>query len=367
MERAAAIGINSSNFCKLIFVTDQGANLIAALQDHERYNCVIHCINLVLKHAFDRNEFPDLEPLHNLIANASTIVKYMKKSGKIDDLPHQLIAAGPTRFNTNYYMLASIQQNFEQLDTMLNISNPSSNNGSTEPEKRKSFFVDKHLIDQLIPFLERFNYAIKSLQFDKIPTFGEVPLWVTKFFPKLFIPTEDDSNQMKMLKAECSKLFRIKVNICKEHKFACALNPDFRSLDFLREEEREGVHSLLGDKMLSIDIENQNNALPTPSTSSAFDEFKTRTEVDAETEFKIYILTAKLKPAQSVLEWWKENEHIYPRLSKIAKKLLAIPCSNTASERIFSSAGFTLNEKRTGLSPYVVDKLMFLKSNLNNN
>ena len=64
-----------------------------------------------------------------------------------------------------------------------------------------------------------------------------------------------------------------------------------------------------------------------------------------------------------LLGWWKEKECLYPKLSIVAKKYLAIPSSSVPSERIFSLAGSIVSKKRSQLSPDNVNKMIFLNKN----
>ena len=70
-------------------------------------------------------------------------------------------------------------------------------------------------------------------------------------------------------------------------------------------------------------------------------------------------------PARStkIFEWWKVNEPRFPNISKLAKSILCIPATSTASERIFSSAGTTISKKRNCLKPENMDKILFLNKN----
>ena len=65
-----------------------------------------------------------------------------------------------------------------------------------------------------------------------------------------------------------------------------------------------------------------------------------------------------------VLAWWKTHETHLPILSKIAKKILAIPASSAKSERVFSTGGLVITAKRGRLSPSKVEDLILLKQNL---
>jgi len=61
-----------------------------------------------------------------------------------------------------------------------------------------------------------------------------------------------------------------------------------------------------------------------------------------------------------LINFWKSKATSSPTLSKLARGLLGIPATSTSSERAFSLAGRTLEERRTQLSPHTVDGLLFL-------
>jgi len=61
-----------------------------------------------------------------------------------------------------------------------------------------------------------------------------------------------------------------------------------------------------------------------------------------------------------VSAWWKSQTDIYPRLSLLAKTILTIPANSAPSERVFSTAGLTVNAIRNSLAPSTVDKVVFI-------
>lgn len=65
------------------------------------------------------------------------------------------------------------------------------------------------------------------------------------------------------------------------------------------------------------------------------------------------------------LKWWMNNGYKYPMLSNIAKYYLTVPGTSVPSERVFSTAGDIVTSQRSCLNPEDVDKLIFLKKNLN--
>ncbi len=64
------------------------------------------------------------------------------------------------------------------------------------------------------------------------------------------------------------------------------------------------------------------------------------------------------------LAYWKINGVRFPLLQKLAKRLLSVPASSTASERIFSKAGSILTKKRMTLKPQWVHKILYVHENL---
>ena len=67
----------------------------------------------------------------------------------------------------------------------------------------------------------------------------------------------------------------------------------------------------------------------------------------------------------NLLEFWKSQTTILPKLSALARKVLGPPSSGTPSERLFSDAGNVFTVKRTNLSSEKLDDLLFLMWNKN--
>ena len=65
-----------------------------------------------------------------------------------------------------------------------------------------------------------------------------------------------------------------------------------------------------------------------------------------------------------VVEFWKDNRFLFPKLFVVANRVLCIPATSAASERLFSVAGRMLEKRRTSLSAGSLNNLLFLHSNL---
>lgn len=64
----------------------------------------------------------------------------------------------------------------------------------------------------------------------------------------------------------------------------------------------------------------------------------------------------------NVMQWWQQNSANYPRLSKLAIRILSIPASNMSTHRSFALAGNIVSEKHNKFSPKTVDSILFLNS-----
>ena len=64
------------------------------------------------------------------------------------------------------------------------------------------------------------------------------------------------------------------------------------------------------------------------------------------------------------LDWWKTQSQTLPILSNISKKYLCVCGTSVPSERLFSQAGYLVNNLRTKLTPEHVNMLVFLAKNL---
>ena len=62
-----------------------------------------------------------------------------------------------------------------------------------------------------------------------------------------------------------------------------------------------------------------------------------------------------------ILQWWKSHAKTFPILSMLARDVLSIPVSTVSSEQAFSTAGRIIEERRTCLTPEMVEVLTCVK------
>lgn len=64
-----------------------------------------------------------------------------------------------------------------------------------------------------------------------------------------------------------------------------------------------------------------------------------------------------------ILAFWKKTEATLPLLSWLARRVLCIPASSSASERTFSTGGQVISASRTLLNAEMAEDLIWLKKN----
>lgn len=73
-----------------------------------------------------------------------------------------------------------------------------------------------------------------------------------------------------------------------------------------------------------------------------------------------YMAEPEIDIGMDTLLWWKQHEVSYPLLSQCAKRFLGIPATSVPCERIFSSAGSIISQKRASLLPKTAEVLVLL-------
>lgn len=63
------------------------------------------------------------------------------------------------------------------------------------------------------------------------------------------------------------------------------------------------------------------------------------------------------------LRWWEENSDRCSLLSKLARQYLVVQGTSVPSERVFSTCGDTVNQKRSCLTGEHVSEIVFLNIN----
>lgn len=208
-----------------------------------------------------------------------------------------------------------------------------------------------------------------------------------------FEPCKDDTDMTREMKLVMTSDFSSRYMdshdvLLKAYFLASALDPRFKGLPFLKNEERELVFSKLAvEASNTVQVDQQEDAeIPLPDTTeedeihsakkmkamdmlfgNTFQKMpetcplsRSASEVSRDEVLK-YRSMVPLPLTECALDWWNSHETELPILANLARSYLCIPATSVASERVFSTAGDIVSSQRSSLQPDCVDQLIFLK------
>ncbi|RXN27448.1 N-acetylneuraminate lyase [Labeo rohita] len=170
-QKLCEFGIDASLLSgRVVFVTDRGANIVAALRGYTRLNCNAHILNITLSSAFAPDVLAESTELSELLTSAKKLVKYFKHSGLQNSLKKSLKQSIETRWNSNYEMLDSILQQHEEICTLLLKNNQYERITQISANTLKT-----------VAFLKLFKEATNDLESDNSTPSASLPLpWSVK-------------------------------------------------------------------------------------------------------------------------------------------------------------------------------------------
>ncbi|KAK0137971.1 Zinc finger BED domain-containing protein 1 [Merluccius polli] len=184
---------------------------------------------------------------------------------------------------------------------------------------------------------------------------------------------------------------------------ASALDPRFKALPFLSEEEREQTYGKVIAEAASLEQEVRVEEKTPEDNARAAAAVTSDTEEDQEKELpsappakrSCTLLENLLGPAftnqapepisaytrakdemakyrlaltpslqEDPLLWWSVHQVLYPMIANVAKRYLCIPGSSVSAERVFSTAGDIVTAQRSTLKSEHIDQLVFLHKNV---
>ena len=83
-------------------------------------------------------------------------------------------------------------------------------------------------------------------------------------------------------------------------------------------------------------------------------------------ELKRYIQNAESISEEAdndCLDFWNSHAKVYPRIYKVAMRVLSVPATSAPVERVFSHGGIIMRPHRARLSDTNLSRLIFLKCN----
>lgn len=89
-----------------------------------------------------------------------------------------------------------------------------------------------------------------------------------------------------------------------------------------------------------------------------------RTTCSGILEVRQFIAEAPIQRSADPMKYWQRREAAYPRLSILARKYLSLVATSVPSERVFSTAGQVISERRSRLTTEHVEQILFMHENI---
>lgn len=382
-----------------VMVRDNGANIVKGCKEAGivSVSCFIHTLQLCVMETMDSQR-----SISDLVAVCKRIVGHFNHSSvacsKLKDIqtelnmtPKKLVQDVPTRWNSTFYMVKSIQEqkraltiyaadnNLEILtgnqwmlmESLLNLLEPleevtrrmSSNeafisevipvittlkkylNTDIDMEMENSFFgvgTMKNILYEQI--LKRFDTIFKN-KYYIIPTILE-PRFKIAFFQK---ESTEYAKQVLINEYSSSEPEELSNKDSEDDNLPLATLRNVLKSDGDSKETKSKLWQCFDEIALC-------------STQQDMDNLKNKNSINE--ELNIYLNFPLIERTENPAVWWKNKTNDFPILSKIVKKFLTVPASSVYSERTFSEAGNIYRDSRNRLLPTNAEKLIFLHHNL---
>ncbi|XP_038133614.1 E3 SUMO-protein ligase ZBED1-like [Cyprinodon tularosa] len=389
-------------------VTDNASNMniAAQLANVLRFRCFAHTLNLASQRAL---KLPAVTRLLVRVRRVTTFFRrstvafhVLREKQALLNLPlHKLITDVATRWNSAHDML----ERFLEQQPAIHAALLSTEVRKSEKEICTLTDSDITTAEEVVAAMKPMKVATLAVSEEASPTLSIVAPLHAQLIHELQDKPSDSTLTRELKTAMYQDLNKRYLNEKEALYKASALDPRFKALPFLSEDEREDVYngitaeatrtkwalqqSTSGLQSDSMDVDN-GSPNPKQEDMSAASSSKTSkrcsladllgqaygagaagpakklktAEDQAKDEMARYKEEASLALSDNPLGWWKEHESQYPFLSRVAKKHLSIPGTSVPSERVFSTAGDIITAKRSVISPEHLDQLLFLNKNI---
>ncbi|CAM4569208.1 unnamed protein product [Leuciscus chuanchicus] len=284
---------------KVVWVTDQGSNIVAALQPHRRLDCQDHIYNTVLRHALDITELSVTVPeVGGTLLAVKKVVHFSIKDVYVE-LHEKLESHGEAQ------RMADVSP--DVLDFFGQFSPPLLRSPAGVGRK-----VQIQSLHKLAIFLwPKYNQLRMFCETERNAILQDAKSWIANYRATSGNATEEPAREV-----------------------TSDTPPPAAKKRALSDFELEWENVAQGDV----------------------------TAVEDEVHIYLNLNPSKEYDDRDLLGWWNQHAKTIPLLSRLALHVLSIPASSSSSELVFSTAGKTLEERSTSLKPSTVDAGLFLHS-----
>lgn len=210
---------------------------------------------------------------------------------------------------------------------------------------------------------EPFCEAIRTLEADKTPTLHLVIPVICKLENHFNeCSTSESELQANLSKSVLAVLqYKKAALITDEHGIALCLDPLNKAQAYylLGAEKFGDIKRKFEEHVKAVVLD----TAPDVQSFNPFTQLTDRTQSpEASTELNQYY-TENINPTDyNITKWWQDNGHRFPRIAKVAKKILCIPASSASIERLFSTLKNMTPAERSSIKSETLTELVLYKS-----
>jgi Protein of unknown function (DUF 659)/hAT family C-terminal dimerisation region len=351
--------------------------------------CASHGLHLLVKDIFGATKtkkageaiptYPTNYPFENLLEFVSSVkdlVNYVRNhhalKAKLSELQklnggHELAKACATRWGSIKKMCESVLSNEPSLHTIVSdryFVLVATRAQAAERTKLKDFVTGPSFVvnlEKVIHILKPVDSLVVKYQSDKVPISEIWPDFVSLSgkFDKLVDENILSSSEHGYI---CGRIkHRADFMLGVGHGLAYLLDPRYLGEGMSDKQSKDHQDELM--KIPENDTDLAVNESRGFVLLQQFTEFTISAGNDKDSGSKHY--KALMNGYKTPLQYWQTNGKAWPELQVICKKLFSMSTSSAASERNFSIMKFIHSKDRNRLSPDKVEKLVFIKSNIN--
>ena len=300
-----------------------------------------------------------------------------EEAGTTEIREKKLVQDCATRWNSSFYMLEHLMEMRWPVSAVLSDERITKLSERTLDLKSEQWTLGEELMKFLRPFKVAttfFRYEEKTSLSCVLPILNGL----LDGLQKETNPPATDSHSpiiqhlKKNVAAEIKQRWELDLPVTSSWVLAPAVDPRFKRLKFLDQAAIETVKSKLVSRMEAFLASNSSDTRA--SEDEPPEKKQKRAALDillgpdlnssiflltARDKLKLYMPERPVARRESPLSWWKEDEHRFPNLAKVACGTLCNPATSISSEWIFSIAGLTVTKLHSCLKPSNVDALIF--------
>ena len=367
-------------------ITDNASNMVNAfrLMGMEHFPCVAHTLQLSIGRGLG------VTRVQRVLGRCKKLVTHFKKSTKetyklrekqeMLQLPqHMLIQDCVTRWGSTLAMLERLMEQQAPIAAVLM-------DGKVRhlmPEGE-----EWSVIEVLVDILKPFQQATEAMGAVSYPTLSTVKPLLYKLVNRTLEVKENDTVVVKEVKRNIKRDLQERYStpsVARILNITTFLDPRYKELPFLDQLTRRRIIDEVQDELLVMEETEKDNPPeveeviegepPTKKKKGPVEKiigelFESHTQQHlplhsdkVQKELDMYKAESPPDLDSDPLAWWSSRKELYPLMSKLVQRMFSFVATSVPSERLFSTTGNVITDKRNRLTSEHADQLIFLFEN----